>query len=91
MLIVLGVLTAGILFGWLLRQKFALEKWVNYLILGFIFLLLFVLGLEVGSNEKIVSGLVKLGWIAVLISFSAIFFSVLLSWLIYRLFFKSKS
>jgi len=91
MLIVLGVLTAGIFIGWLLRQKSALEKWVNYGILGFIFLLLFVLGLEVGSNEKIVSGLGKLGWIAALISFSAIFFSVLLSWLIYHLFFKSKS
>lgn len=91
MLVVLGVLIAGIFFGWLLREKSGLEKWLNYLILGFIFLLLFVLGLEVGGNEKILKSLDSLGWIAVLISFSAIFFSVVLSWVVYRFFFKSKA
>ena len=90
MLIVLGVLTVGILLGWFLRKKSHLEKWLNYLILGFIFLLLFVLGLEVGGNDKLLKSLDTLGWIAVLISFSTIFFSVLLSWVVYRFFFKAK-
>lgn len=90
MLIVLGVLTAGILLGWLLREKQNLEKWINYSILGFIFLLLFVLGLEVGSNEKLLKSLDTLGWMAALISFMSILFSVLLSWVVYRFFFKVK-
>ena len=54
------------------------------------FLLLFVLGVTIGSNRLIVDNLFSFGWQAALLALSATVGSILASWLVLKLFFTSK-
>lgn len=71
-------MAAGILFGRLLRNRELkyLSKVINILI----WLLLFLLGVEVGGDERIVKGITGLGVEALGISIAAVFGSALLAW-----------
>lgn len=53
-------------------------------------LLLFVLGVTIGSNRLIVDNLFSFGWQAALLALSATVGSILASWLVLKLFFTSK-
>lgn len=81
---------AGILIGYLLRQRKKLisanEKLINYAI----YLLLFLMGVSIGSNEQIINSLSSLGITALLVSFGAVLGSVLVGFFISKLLFKSK-
>lgn len=66
MFIVLGCMLAGIIVGFLLRKKKI--RFFQGLIITLIWLLLFLLGLEIGSNEDVVSQFGKLGFEAFLIA-----------------------
>ena len=55
-----------------------------------VFLLLFVLGVTIGSNRLIVDNLFSFGWQAALLALSATVGSILASWLVLKLFFTSK-
>ena len=66
MFIVLLFMFAGIVTGYLLRKwKFT---FVNRVILTLIWLLLFLLGVEVGVNENVVRNFANLGFEAMLIA-----------------------
>ena len=59
MFTVIGLMLGGMAIGFLLRrQKFS---WINKVITSLIWVLLFLLGVEVGGNRQIVEGLATLG------------------------------
>ena len=85
MFLVLSFMLAGIAVGYLLRRKKI--SLIHRLVITLIWLLLFLLGVEVGSNETIVSQFPKLGFEAFLLAASATFGSVCfagLLWLFVR-------
>ena len=57
MFTVIGIMFAGIGIGYLLRQKSL--SWINKAITALIWLLLFLLGIEVGHNEQIIRSATK--------------------------------
>ena len=59
MFIIIGLMLTGILLGYLLRKQ-NLNK-IHTVITLLIWLLLFILGIEVGGNEQIVKGLHTIG------------------------------
>ena len=85
MFVVILFIFLGILLGYLLRTKFEGAKakavhWQGRLVTGLIWLLLFLLGIEVGSNDRIISALPTLGVEALVLSVAATLGSCLLAW-----------
>ena len=85
---ILILMFSGILLGFPFRRKrifiHATEK-----IAGLsIYLLLFLLGMSVGVNDKVISNFGNIGIIAILLAFSGITGSVILSVIVYRFFFR---
>lgn len=78
MFIVIVCMLLGIAVGYLLRQ-FKI-RWVHTLILTLIWLLLLLLGLEVGANETVVRQFGKLGFQAFLLATGGTLGSVLAAW-----------
>ncbi len=87
MFTVIGIMFAGIFIGYLLR-KLQFLKYTVRTISYTIFLLLFLLGIAVGSNEQIMNNLPKLGGQALLIATATTAGSVLAAWGVYVWFFK---
>ena len=75
----LAVLGGGILVGLLLRRQHSLIKGAERLTALAIYLLLFLLGLDVGGNEAVFSRLPELGVQALILSATAIAGSVAFS------------
>ncbi len=90
MLKILLMLLAGILLGLMLRNKKRLLKPIAPLTSWSIYLLLFLLGLSVGTNEAIISNLNTIGLKALLLTLGSVTGSVLAASFTYRLFFKMK-
>jgi len=90
MITVVAVMTAGIVLGYFLRHKKKIIKINDKLIMWAIYLLLFVLGISIGTNETIMKNLPVLGLKALAITFGGVLGSILLAWIIYLKFFKSK-
>ena len=59
MFIIIGIMLTGMLFGFLLRNKRL--SWIHKIITLLIWVLLFLLGIDVGGNEAIIKGLHTLG------------------------------
>lgn len=90
MFTVIAIMFGGIAIGYLFRKVEILQKIgkpISYTIL----LLLFLLGISVGSNEAIMNNLTTLGGQAFLIAFAGTVGSVLAAWGVYHLFFKERS
>ena len=66
MFTIIGLMLTGILLGYLLRKR-DLKK-IRQLITLLVWLLLFILGIEVGSNEQIIKGLHTIGLEAVILT-----------------------
>lgn len=75
MLLIIGTMLAGVLLGYVLRFK--RFDFVQHVITGLIWILLFLLGLEVGANEEIVHALPLLGGETLLITSGALLGSVI--------------
>ena len=82
MFVVLGFMLAGIVVGFLFRRWKI--RFIHGLILTLIWLLLFLLGLEIGSNQSVVSQFPRLGLQAFLLATGGIVGSVLAAWLLGR-------
>jgi len=85
MFVVILFIFLGILLGYLLRTKFEGAKvkavhWQGRIVTWLIWLLLFLLGIEVGSNDRIISALPTLGVEALVLSVAATLGSCLLAW-----------
>lgn len=88
MLKVVGIMLGGVLAGYLLRKK--KMGWISGAITAAIWTLLFVLGLAVGSNDRIIGHLDTIGWQAFVLSLGAVLGSIILAKLVYRYFFKKE-
>ena len=89
MIEILVIMAAGMLIGYLLRQKKALFAVLDRIVMAVIFLLLFVLGISVGLNETVVSSIHMIGVKAVVLTLGAVFGSILCCGLAYRFFFAA--
>ncbi|NLI72039.1 MAG: lysine exporter LysO family protein [Bacteroidales bacterium] len=86
---VLALMILGIGVGYLFRKRNL--SFISKLITVLIWILLFVLGLEVGSNPQIVSNLGKLGLDALVITVGALLGSIILAALLWRFVNKKKA
>ncbi|MBN1111999.1 MAG: LysO family transporter [Bacteroidales bacterium] len=89
MWIILGLMTAGMVIGAILRHNEKIIKRVNILVTWSIFALLFLLGIAVGLNDELVKNLDSLGIHALVITIASILGSVILSWIVYHYFFRN--
>lgn len=78
MFTVIGIMFAGITLGYLLRKQSL--SWINRAIMALIWLLLFLLGIEVGKNEQIIRSLPTLGMEAFIIATVCVLGSCLTAW-----------
>ena len=81
MFVVFGFMAAGVLTGWLLRRHRA--GWTGKVTMALIWLLLLILGVEVGSDRRIVESLPTLGVEAAVIAVVSLLGSCLLAWLLW--------
>lgn len=80
MLIVFGIIIGGFIAGILIREKRL--KYLPRVITGVIWVLLFLLGLEVGSNPQVIDQIASLGWIAFILFFFSVSGSIGASYLL---------
>jgi len=85
---VLALMILGIGVGYIFRKRNL--SFISKVITVLIWILLFVLGLEVGSNPQIVSNLGKLGLDALVITVGALLGSIILAALLWKFVNKSK-
>ena len=88
MFTLIGLMLTGILLGYLLRKR-DLKK-IHQIITLLIWLLLFILGIEVGSNEQIIKGLHTIGLEAVILTLGGTLGSVIAAWALWRALYKRK-
>ena len=88
MFTIIGLVLTGMLLGYLLRKR-DLKK-IHPIITLLIWLLLFILGIEVGSNEEIIRGLHTIGYEAVVLTLGGILGSVIAAWALWRALYKRK-
>ena len=88
MVTIIGLMLTGILLGYLLRKR-DLKK-IHQIITLLIWLLLFILGIEVGSNEQIIKGLHTIGLEAVILTLGGTLGSVIAAWALWRALYKRK-
>jgi uncharacterized membrane protein YbjE (DUF340 family) len=81
MFVVIACMLAGIAFGYIVRRWKI--RFIHGLILTLIWLLLFLLGLEVGANETVVRQFGKLGFEALVLAMGGTFGSVIAAWLLW--------
>lgn len=84
MFIIIGLM----LTGYLLRNR-SFSK-ISRIITLLIWLLLFILGIEVGSNEQIVKGLHTIGYEAIILTLGGTLGSVIAAWMLWRALYKRK-
>ena len=70
MFIIIGLMFSGVSLGYLLRRREM--KWVGQVITALIWTLLFLLGVDVGGNREIISGLHTIGVDALAITVAAV-------------------
>ena len=75
MFVVIGLMFVGMLTGYLFKN--IRVAWIGKVITVLIWLLLFLLGIDVGSNQMIMSGLHTIGFDALIITVGAVLGSVI--------------
>ncbi len=81
MLIIMGIMLGSILLGALCRRR---VPWIGKVTTALVWLLLFLLGLEVGGNPQIVEALPTLGVDALVIALLATLGSIAAAGLLWR-------
>ena len=90
MLNVIIVMTIGIILGAFLHKNKKLFVQLDRFITYAIWLLLFLLGLSIGTNGIIVKNICNLGFQAIIVTFFTISFSVLVSCFLFVTLFKNE-
>ena len=89
MFVIIGIMLTGMLIGYLLRNKRL--SWIHRIITLLIWLLLFLLGIDVGGNAAIIRGLHTIGLEAFIITLAAVIGSTLAAWgLWYLIYIRNK-
>ncbi len=86
---IIGIILLGVAIGWLFRTKISATI-VSKTMTVIIWLLLLVLGLNVGANDNIISNLDTLGLKALIITMGGVLGSCIFAMFIQRLLFKKK-
>jgi len=86
MFVIIGIMLTGMLIGYLLRNKRL--NWIHKVITFLIWLLLFLLGIDVGSNNAIMKGLHSIGLEAAIITIGAVIGSILFAWALWYLIYE---
>ena len=81
MLIVVVIMLCGIAVGYLVRKRNT--RFISHVITVLIWLLLFLLGIEVGSNPRIVMGMQTLGIEALVLTIGGAVGTILCAWLLW--------
>ena len=87
MLSIFIVILSGVTVGYLIRRRTYI-KHVGSIINVIIVLLLFFLGIAVGSNRQIIESFATIGLESLAIAFATTLGSVLCAWFVYNRFFK---
>ena len=82
MLKVVAIMLSGMAVGFLLRKRRL--KIVPHAVTVLIWLLLFLLGIEVGSNPQVINGISSLGLEALWLSVAGMAGTLLFSWALWR-------
>lgn len=77
-LLIISLMLAGVAIGYMVRRRNT--SIIHRLITGLIWVLLFLLGTEVGSNQTIIEGLHTIGLEALLLTIAGVIGSSLASW-----------
>lgn len=88
MFVIIGLMLLGMLLGHLLRMREL--GWIHKLITLFVWVLLFLLGIEVGENEQILASLHALGFEAVALALGGTLGSVIAAWALWRVLYGGK-
>ena len=88
MFTVIGLMFSGILLGYLLRVKRMTQ--LNKVITCLIWALLFLLGVEVGGNRRIIEGLATLGMEAIVITLASVLGSRIAAWALWVVLYRRK-
>ncbi|WP_274949691.1 LysO family transporter [Bacteroides cutis] len=89
MFIVIGLMFTGGLLGYALRQRARFKK-IHQTITILIWLLLFILGVEVGGNKEIINGLHTIGLEAIVLTLGGTLGSVIAAWALWKVLYKKK-
>ena len=81
MLIIVAIMLCGIAVGYLLRNWDT--RFISHVITALIWILLFLLGIEVGSNPRIVMGMQTLGIEALVLTIGGAVGTILCAWLLW--------
>ena len=87
---ILIIIILGVGVGFILRQRFSVNKVVSKVIMILIYMLLLILGVVVGANETIISNLGTIGVKAAAISISAVLGSMVMAKILYHFLYKVK-
>jgi len=90
MFIILAIMTIGITVGFIFQNKIKFIKVADKSISITIYILLFLLGLSVGSNNLIINNLGTMGLQALVLAVGAVIGSVVLMYFVNKFFFKIK-
>lgn len=85
---VIIIMLAGFFVGVLIREKKNILKKVDFGVTIAIYILLFLMGVSVGSNKLIINNLHNIAFKALIITLGAVLGSCLTALFIYRFFFK---
>ena len=88
MFTIIGLMLTGMLLGFLLRKQKL--SGIHKVITVLIWLLLFLLGIDVGGNQKIINGLHTIGLEAIVITLAAVLGSVTAAWALWYVLYKRK-
>ncbi|PID68132.1 MAG: DUF340 domain-containing protein [Flavobacteriia bacterium] len=90
MIEVLVTMSAGMVIGYLIHHKKTLLKINEKLTMYAVYVLLFLLGINIGLNEQIINNIHTLGLDAALITIGALLGSLICAYYTYKLFFTEK-
>ena len=82
MLKIVAIMLSGMAVGFLLRKRQL--RIVPHMVTVLIWLLLFFLGIEVGENPQVISGITTLGLEALWLSIAGLAGTILFSWALWR-------
>lgn len=88
MFTIIGLMLTGMLLGFLLRKQKL--SGIHKVITVLIWLLLFLLGIDVGGNQEIINGLHTIGLEAIVITLAAVLGSVSAAWALWYVLYKRK-
>ena len=88
MFTIIGLMLSGMLLGFLLRKRQL--SGISRIITILIWLLLFLLGIEVGNNEQIIKGIHTLGLEAFILTIGGRLGSVIAAWALWKILYKKK-